>query len=94
MQYLFDNNKVDYNFLHQYSKDYEKLKKHLLKKNQTWASKVCGVKKEEIHKLANLISKTKKVFIRLGYGFTRQRNGSFNMHAVTCIHTVIGAWKN
>mgnify|MGYP003328288629 CR=1 FL=1 len=46
-----------------------------------------------ISEISNLLSKTKKVFFRLGYGFTRQRNGSFNMHAVICIPTLLGAWK-
>ncbi len=93
MKCLFEKNKVDHKFLNDYTKDYEKLKKHLIKKNQDWASKICGIEKNVIFKLASIISRTKKVFFRLGYGFTRQRNGSFNMHAVTCIPTIIGAWK-
>ncbi|MEE8393545.1 MAG: molybdopterin-dependent oxidoreductase, partial [Rhodospirillales bacterium] len=36
---------------------------------------------------------TKKSFIRLGYGFTRSRNGAANMHAVSCLPAVSGAWK-
>ena len=32
-------------------------------------------------------------YFRLGYGFSRQRNGSFNMHAVTCIPALLGSWK-
>ena len=29
---------------------------------------------------------------RLGYGFSRQRNGAANMHAAACIAAVTGAW--
>jgi anaerobic selenocysteine-containing dehydrogenase len=33
------------------------------------------------------------VFFRLGYGFSRQRNGALNMHSATSIAAVIGAWN-
>ena len=32
--------------------------------------------------------------MRVGYGFTRSRNGAANMHAVTCIPTVAGKWRH
>ena len=31
-------------------------------------------------------------FFRLGYGFSRSRNGAANMHAASCIPAVTGAW--
>ena len=31
-------------------------------------------------------------YFRLGYGFSRQRNGAHNMHAALCIPSVTGAW--
>ena len=35
----------------------------------------------------------KKTFFRLGYGFSRQRNGAVNMHAASCIAAVTGSWQ-
>ena len=32
-------------------------------------------------------------FIRVGYGFTRSRNGAFRTHAVSCLPAVSGAWR-
>ena len=32
-------------------------------------------------------------FFRLGYGFTRSRNGAAQMHAALCIPAVTGAWQ-
>ena len=93
MKHLIENKKIDENYLEQYAKGLSKLKTHLLKKDKNWASNISGVSYEKIITLSNLLSKTKKVFFRLGYGFTRQRNGSFNMHAVICIPTLLGAWK-
>ena len=34
----------------------------------------------------------KASYIRAGYGFARSRNGAANMHAVTCLPSVTGAW--
>ena len=69
--------------MEKFSTGYEILKEHLKKKEKNWASNISGVDNKIIEYVANLISKTKKVYFRLGYGFSRQRNGSFNMHAVT-----------
>ena len=38
-------------------------------------------------------ARRKRTFFRLGYGFTRQRNGAVNMHAALCIPAVTGAWQ-
>ena len=43
---------------------------------------------------ARLYGGTKRSFLRLGYGFTRSRNGAAQMHAVTCLpvgHRRLGA---
>ncbi len=93
MHNLIKNNQVDLKYLQDYTKDYLKLKSHLKKKSPKWASKITGVPIKQINQISDLIGKKRKVFFRLGYGFTRHRNGSFNMHAVTCIPALTGAWK-
>ncbi len=35
-----------------------------------------------------------RTFLRLGYGFTRQRNGAVAMHAAASIATVAGLWQH
>ena len=40
-----------------------------------------------------LVGETKRTFFRLGYGFTRSRNGAAQMHAALCIPAVTGAWQ-
>ena len=47
----------------------------------------------EIEAFAKLIGETPRSFFRLGYGFTRSRNGAVNMHAVSCIPAITGAWQ-
>ena len=38
-------------------------------------------------------ARTKRSFLRLGYGFTRQRNGAMQMFAASCLPAVTGAWQ-
>ncbi len=42
---------------------------------------------------ARHVGQTKRAFFRLGYGFTRSRNGAAQMHAALCIPAVSGAWQ-
>ena len=48
----------------------------------------------EIEAFAALVGTNKRTFFRLGYGFSRQRNGAANMHAALCIPAVTGAWAH
>ena len=43
--------------------------------------------------MRRLVGQTKRAFFRLGYGFTRSRNGAAQMHAALCIPAVTGAWQ-
>lgn len=94
MKYLFANNLVDYKYMEKFSRGYKELENHLLKKPPGWASNITGVDNKTIEKACKILSSTRRVYFRLGYGFTRQRNGSFNMHAVTSISTTMGYWQH
>jgi anaerobic selenocysteine-containing dehydrogenase len=71
----------------------EELEAHLATRTPEWASKICGVPVEEIEAFAHAVGNTKRTFFRLGYGFTRSRNGAAQMHAALCIPAVTGAWQ-
>jgi anaerobic selenocysteine-containing dehydrogenase len=47
----------------------------------------------EIESFARAVGETKRSYFRLGYGFTRSRNGAAQMHAALCIPAVTGAWQ-
>ena len=49
---------------------------------------------EQIEAFARLYGSTQRSFIRTGYGFARSRNGAANMHAVSCLPSVTGAWQH
>jgi anaerobic selenocysteine-containing dehydrogenase len=67
---------------------------HIMRRSPEWAAPITGLSTGEIEAFARLVGTTPKTYFRLGYGFTRQRNGSGNMHAALCIPAVTGAWRH
>lgn len=70
-----------------------RLEAHLRDRGPGWASTITGLGVDEIERFAALYGQTERAFIRMGYGFARSRNGSVAMHAVTCLPTVTGKWR-
>ena len=93
MHVLFRDGKADWDYLDAYSDRPRELEAHLRDKTPEWAAAITGLRVDDIERFAALAGDTKRSFYRLGYGFTRQRNGAFNMHAALCIPTVTGSWK-
>lgn len=93
MHILFRDGHADRDYLARYSDDPAGLERHLQSRGPAWASQITGLTVEEIEAFARLVGTTKRTYFRLGYGFTRQRNGTVNMHAASCIATVTGAWQ-
>ncbi|MBV9116701.1 MAG: molybdopterin-dependent oxidoreductase, partial [Acetobacteraceae bacterium] len=58
------------------------LQAHLAARGPDWASAITGLPVGQIEAFARLYGSTKRGYIRLGYGFSRSRNGAANMHAV------------
>ncbi|HEY8596209.1 MAG TPA: molybdopterin-dependent oxidoreductase [Devosiaceae bacterium] len=67
---------------------------HVMSRTPEWAAAITGLEVEEIESFARLLGTTPRTFYRLGYGFSRQRNGATNMHAALCIPAMTGAWAH
>ena len=93
MHVLFREGYADREYLARYTDCPAELEAHLETRTPEWASAICGVPVEEIEAFARTVGQTKRAFFRLGYGFTRSRNGAAQMHAALCIPAVTGAWK-
>ncbi len=93
MHVLFKEGFADRAYLAKYTDCPEELEAHLESRGPDWAAAITGVPAEETIALARLIGRTKRSFFRLGYGFTRSRNGAANMHAASCVPAVTGAWQ-
>ena len=93
MHVLFRDGLADREYLEKFSDCPQEFEEHLRTRSPEWASEITGLSVEEIVAFAKLVGATPKTYFRLGYGFTRQRNGAHNMHAASCIATVTGAWQ-
>src|SRR5690606_33448486 len=93
MHVLFRDGLADRRSLEKYTDDPKGLEAHLKDKTPQWASAITGLSVAEIEAFANLVGTTKRTFFRLGYGFSRQRNGPVNMHAALSIAAVTGCWQ-
>lgn len=93
MHVLFREGFADRDYLEKYTDDPKGLEAHLETRTPEWAAAITGLSVAEIEAFGRLVGTTKKTFFRLGYGFSRQRNGSVNMHAALSIPAVTGAWQ-
>jgi anaerobic selenocysteine-containing dehydrogenase len=92
MHVLFRDGYANWPYLEKYTDCPHELAEHLKTKTPGWAAAITGLSVDEIETFAKMVGTTPRTYLRLGYGFARQRNGSFNMHAASCIASVTGAW--
>ncbi len=94
MHVLFAEDYVDRDYMAQYTDVPDELEAHLQTRTPEWAAGITGLEADEIVALARDYGATQRAFIRVGYGMSRQRNGSANVHAVTCLPSVTGKWRH
>lgn len=94
MHIAFRDGHADRDYMAKYTDDPAGLEAHLADRTPEWAAEITGLGVEEIEAFAKLVGETPRTFFRLGYGFTRGRNGSVNMHAALCVPAVLGSWRH
>jgi anaerobic selenocysteine-containing dehydrogenase len=94
MHCLFRDQTADWDYLDRYTDAPHELAEHLRTRDPVWASRITGCPVETIEAFARLVGERKRAYFRLGYGFSRSRNGAVNMHAASCIAAVAGAWRH
>jgi anaerobic selenocysteine-containing dehydrogenase len=94
MHIAFRDGYADRAYMARFADCPEALEAHLATRTPEWASGITGLPVAEIEAFAKLYGTTARSYIRLGYGFSRSRNGAANMHTVTCLPTVTGAWQH
>ncbi|MGD0721113.1 MAG: molybdopterin oxidoreductase family protein [Roseiarcus sp.] len=94
MHVLFRDGLADRAYMARYADDPDALEAHLASRDPVWASAITGLEVADIEAFAALVGARKRSYFRLGYGFSRQRNGAANMHAASCIPVVTGAWPH
>ncbi len=84
---------ADREYLAQYTDFSATTESHFEARTPAWAANITGLSEQEIIDFARLYGAHKKSFIRMGYGFSRSRNGAVNMHAASCLPAITGAWR-
>jgi anaerobic selenocysteine-containing dehydrogenase len=90
---LLRENLADWDYMARFTDFSPELEAHLSTRTPEWAEAICGLPAAEIERVARLLGSKKANYFRLGYGFSRQRNGAVNMHAALCIPTMLGSWQ-
>jgi len=93
MHVLFAEGFADWTYLRAYTDSPDELAAHVRTRTPEWAAAITGLSAAEIVDFARLYGRTKRSFIRCHHGFSRSRNGAVNMHAVSCLPAVTGAWQ-
>src|SRR5262245_57746908 len=84
---------ADWPYLRRYTDAPDELAEHVRTRTPEWGAAITGLSVEEIVAFARLYGRTRRSFIRCHHGFSRSRNGAVNMHAVSCLPAVTGAWQ-
>jgi anaerobic selenocysteine-containing dehydrogenase len=93
MHCLFRDGKADWDYLDRHTDAPRELAAHVRARTPEWAARITGCPVETIEAFARLVGQRKRAYFRLGYGFSRSRNGAVSMHAASCIPAVTGAWR-
>jgi anaerobic selenocysteine-containing dehydrogenase len=93
MHVLFAEGFADWDYLRTYTDCPDELAAHVAPRTPAWAAAITGLSADQIADFARLYGRTRKSFIRCHHGFSRSRNGAANMHAVSCLPAVTGAWR-
>jgi anaerobic selenocysteine-containing dehydrogenase len=93
MHVLFRDGYADRAYMARYTDVPDAIEAHVASRDPAWAAEITGVPVERIEEFARLYGATQRSFIRVGYGFSRSRNGSAQLHAVTCLPAITGAWQ-
>jgi anaerobic selenocysteine-containing dehydrogenase len=94
MHVLFRDGLADRAYMEQFTDDWRALEEHLKTKTPAWAASISGVPASQIETLAKRIGATDRTYIRIGFGFSRSRNGPSQVHAVASIAAVGGKYRH
>ena len=93
MHVLFKEGYADRAYMARHTDDPAGLEAHLASRGPAWAAAITGLSEALILAFARLYGRTRRSYLRLGYGFSRSRNGAAQLFAVSCLPAVTGAWQ-
>ena len=91
---IIEQDLTDNEYIKNYTNGFSELSEHAKSKTPEWASKITGVKVEDIKKLAFELATIQPAAIRMGVALERHYGGGQTIRAVTCISALTGAWRH
>ena len=91
---IIEQDLIDKNYVKNYTNGFSELSEHAKSKTPEWASKITGIKAEDIKKLAFELATIQPAAIRMGVALERHYGGGQTIRAVTCIPALTGAWRH
>ncbi|SDM75404.1 Anaerobic selenocysteine-containing dehydrogenase [Fictibacillus solisalsi] len=92
MNYLFENNLADMDFLKEYSTGYEELIEHVKQYDLHTVAAITGVSADDLKNLAHEYGTVSPSFIRIGNGLQHHDNGGMAVRTIACLPAVTGQW--
>ena len=94
MHVLFKEGFADRAYMAKYTAGADALEAHLASaRSRLGGGASPASRRSEIVDFARLYGRTKRSYIRIGYGFSRSRNGAAQLFAASCLPAVTGAWQ-
>ncbi|MBR1225158.1 molybdopterin-dependent oxidoreductase [Bradyrhizobium sp. AUGA SZCCT0176] len=84
---------VDQDYVDRYVLGYPELKDHAVDCTPEWAEKICGVRADDIRKLAREYASSANASIRVGVALERSAGGTQAIRAIIAIPALTGAWR-
>ena len=91
---IIEQDLTDNEYVKNYTNGFSELSEHAKSKTPEWASKITGIKAEDIKKLAFELATIQPAAIRMGVALERHYGGGQTIRAVTCISALTGAWRH
>ena len=91
---IIEQGLTDDEYIKNYTNGFSELSEHAKSKTPEWASKITGIKAEDIKKLALELATIQPAAIRMGVALERHYGGGQTIRAVTCISALTGAWRH
>ncbi|MEH7389969.1 molybdopterin oxidoreductase family protein [Bacillus sp. JJ1474] len=92
MHILFDENRVNEEFLQEFTVGHHELREHVKQYHPTAVSEITGVPIEDIYKLARMYGETSPSYIRIGNGLQHHDNGGMAIRTIACLPALTGQW--
>ncbi len=90
MKILLENGAVDRDFIAHHTEGFDEIAAYLMRLNLDECSSISGLSLEQINALASRLSGTRKTFIRMGIGLSRNTQGAMSVRAISCLAAALG----